>query len=78
MSIRTTIHFDEELYAKLKQLTAPRRMSEFINKTLWEKIQQLEKQDIETAMKEGYLATKKDRAILNQEWQSVDTEGWPE
>ncbi len=39
---------------------------------------QLEKRDIETAMKEGYLTTKKDRAILNQEWQVVDTEGWPE
>jgi len=52
MSIRTTIHLDEELYVKLKQLIAPRGMSQFINETLWEKIQQLEKRDIETAMKE--------------------------
>ena len=78
MSIHTIIDLDEELYFKLKQLIAPCGMSQFINETLWEKIQQLEKRDIETAMKEGYLATKKDRATLNQEWQSVDTEGWPE
>lgn len=78
MSIRTTIHLDEELYVKLKQLIAPRGMSQFINEILWEKIQQLEKRDIEAAMKEGYLTAKKDRAILNQEWQVVDIEGWPE
>jgi len=78
MSIRTTVHLDEELYAKLKQLIAPRGMSKFINEALWEKIQQLGKRDIGTAMKEGYLAAKRERATLNQEWQSVDIEGWPE
>jgi len=78
MSIRTTIHLDEELYVKLKRLIAPHGMSQFVNEILWEKIQQLENRDIKTAMKEGYLATKEDRAILNQEWQTVDVEGWPE
>lgn len=78
MSIRTTIHLDEELYVKLKRFIAPRGMSQFVNEILWEKIQQLENPDIETAMKEGYLAIKEDRAILNQEWQTVDVEGWPE
>ncbi|MBC8233303.1 hypothetical protein H8E77_27465 [bacterium] len=37
MSMRTTIHLDEELYVKLKQLIPPRGMSQFINEILWEK-----------------------------------------
>ena len=78
MSIRTTIHLDEELYVNLKRLVAPRGMSQFVNEILWEKIQQLENRGIETAMKEGDLATKEARAILNQEWQTVDVEVWRE
>ena len=29
-------------------------------------------------MKEGYLATREDRAELNADWGILDTEGWPE
>lgn len=42
-----------------------------------EKIDVLERQQIEQAMKEGYLASRAERAELNSDWGVVDTESWP-
>ena len=78
MTIRTTISLDEELYAKLKQFTKPRGINQFVNEAVREKCQQVERETIENLMKAGYLATKSDRASLNEDWQTVDGEGWPE
>jgi len=78
MSIRTTIHLQEEVYEKLQQLAKSRKRSHFINQVLAEKLQQLEEQEIFDLMKEGYLATRKERACLNRDWQTVDIEGWPQ
>jgi hypothetical protein len=78
MTIRTTVHLDEQLLARLRRAVPPRRLSRFINETLTEKIELIERQQIEAAMKEGYLATRQDRATVDEDWQVVDTEGWPE
>jgi metal-responsive CopG/Arc/MetJ family transcriptional regulator len=78
MTVRTTITLEEGLYVRLKELTSPRGMNRFINNALREKVHQLEQKNIETLMKEGYLAMKADRAELSADWQAVDTEGWPE
>lgn len=77
MATRTTITLDDQLHARLKQLTGPRGMSRFINETLAEKIQRVEHEKIEALMKAGYLATKSDRAELNADWGAVDIEEWP-
>ena len=77
-AVRTTITLEEGLYRKLKQLTGSRGMNQFVNEVLQEKVQQLEKTKIDSLMKEGYLATQVDRAQLNEDWQAVDVEGWPE
>jgi hypothetical protein len=34
--------------------------------------------EIEAHMREGYKATRQARADLNEEWQIVDGEGWPD
>ena len=78
MAVRTTIHLDEELLARLRRIVPQRGLSQFINATLAEKVAALERQQVELAMREGYLATRRDRAALNEDWQVVDTEGWPE
>ena len=36
-----------------------------------------EQAEIEAQMREGYLATRTDRSLLNEEWQAIDGEGWP-
>ncbi|MCC7262345.1 MAG: hypothetical protein IT369_07480 [Candidatus Latescibacteria bacterium] len=78
MSVRTTIHLDEDLYTHLKRRASSRKMSQFINQAIAEKLNHLEQTDLESAMRAGYLAVRKDRAQLNKDWEAVDGEGWPE
>ena len=78
MSVRTTIHLDEDLYTHLKRRASSRKMSQFINQAIAEKLNHLEQADLKATMKAGYLAARKDRAQLNQGWAAVDGEGWPE
>ena len=78
VTIRTTIHLDEQLLARVRRAIPPRGLSRFISETLAEKIEVIERQQIEAAMKEGYLLTRQDRAAMDEDWQGVDAEGWPE
>jgi hypothetical protein len=77
MPVRTTVHLEDEVFARVRQIVPPRGLSRFINETLAEKLDELERERIEQAMKEGYLATREDRAELNADWGIMDTEGWP-
>ncbi|HWE61954.1 MAG TPA: hypothetical protein VHB98_09595 [Chloroflexota bacterium] len=76
--MRTTVYLDEELHARLRQVVPARGLNRFISEAVVEKLQALERQQIEQAMKEGYLATRDDRAELSEDWGVVDTEDWPE
>ena len=78
MATRTTISLDDALYAKLKHVIKSRGMNQFVNEALWEKIQRIEQEHVENRMKVGYLATKSERVRLNEDWQTVDVQGWPE
>ena len=77
MMTRTTIYLDEMILARVRHFVPPRRLSQFVNELLQERIAQLEQAEIEAQMREGYLATRQERQELNQEWQIVDGEGWP-
>jgi hypothetical protein len=78
MPVRTTVHLEEDLLVRVRQLVPSRGLSRFINETLAEKLDALEREQVEAAMREGYIATREDRAALNQDWGILDTEGWPE
>jgi len=78
MSTRTTIQIDERLLDRVRKVVPRRGLSRFISETLEEKVSQIERRKIEEAMKEGYLATRRDREELNADWQGVDGEKWPD
>ncbi len=76
--VRTTVNLDPEVLARARKLVPERGLSRFINDTLNEKMVVLERQRIEAAMKQGYIATRQERAELDADWATVDGEGWPE
>ena len=78
MPVRTTVHLEEDVLVRVRQLVPSRGLSRFINETLAEKLDALEREQIEQEMREGYIATREDRAALNEDWGVLDTEGWPE
>jgi hypothetical protein len=74
---RTTLYLDEALHDRLRRFVPARGLNRFINQTLTEKVEALERREIEEEMKEGYLATARDRAELSNDWSVVDIENWP-
>ena len=77
MTIRTTIYLDEKLLERVRRFVAPRDLSRLVSELLDERVRQLEQVEIETAMRNGYLATNSERRKVNADWQVVDGEGWP-
>jgi hypothetical protein len=60
------------------QQAAARKVSQFIAQAIAEKLRHLDQAELRAALEEGYVATRSDRAQLNQEWDPASTEGWPE
>jgi hypothetical protein len=77
VTIKTTIYLDEKLLERVRRFVAPRDLSRLVSELLDERVRQLEQVEIETAMRNGYLATNGERRELNADWQVVDGEGWP-
>ena len=78
MAVKTTIYLSEGLAEQIRRVTGERKVNQFINQTLSEKLNELEAQRLEAEMKAGYLATDRDRADLDADWSALDVEHWPE
>ncbi len=74
--MRTTIVLDDTLYEKLKSSIPQRKISNFINQIIKEKLADVEKRAMTKKMKEGYLNTGKDRKELDKDWDGILAEGW--
>lgn len=74
--MRTTIVLDDTLYEKLKDVIPQRKVSNFINQLIKEKLADAEEKAITKKMKEGYLNTRKDRKELGKDWDGILAEGW--
>ena len=77
MTVRTTVHLDDDLAARARRLAPRRRLNRLINEALAEKVAALEREELERAMREGYQAVDRERAELDSEWQVTETEEWP-
>ena len=78
MSVRTTIYLDEELISRARRFVPARGLSQLLNELLTERLAQLEREEIEAQMREGYIAVRDERQELNEDWQTIDGESWPE
>lgn len=77
MATRTTVYLDEQLLNRVQRFLPPRGLSQLLNELLAERVAQPERAEIEAQMREGYLAVRDERQMLNDDWQAVDGEGWP-
>ena len=77
MTLRTTFYLDNDIVERLRRFMPQRGLSQLVNELLQQRVAELERAEIELQMREGYLATHEDRAVLNEEWQRIDGERWP-
>jgi len=78
MSVRTTVYLDAEVLELVKRHVPERGLSRFINPTLAEKAEALERKRTEMLIIEGYRASWTEQSDVDQEWRVVETEGWPD
>ncbi len=62
---------------KLRAMVGQRRRSSFVAQAIRDRLTQLERQELERALIEGYLARREEDAVLNREWEAATLEGWP-
>ena len=67
MTLRTTVYLDEDVVERVRRYIPQRGLSQLVNELLQGKVAEMEQADIEAQMREGYLATRADRALLNEE-----------
>ena len=75
-TVRLNITIPRPLAQQLEKMTGPRKRSQFIAEALKQRIEQLQKQELEKLLTEGYQATKKESLELTKEFKSIDLEGW--
>lgn len=78
MRVRTTVHLDAEVVARLRRRVPRRSLSRFINEAVSERIQALERQEIEDAMIEGYRASGEDQREVDEDWAALEVARWPD
>jgi len=78
MSVRTTVYLDAEVLELVQRHVPERGLNRFINRTLAEKAEALERKRTEMLMIEGYRASWTEQSDVDQEWRVVETEGWPD
>ena len=76
--IRMNITLPRTLVEALDIVAGSRKRSQFISEAVRLRIQQLEKEKLETLLSEGYASSKQKGMDLASEFKQVDIEGWDE
>ena len=75
-TVRLNITLPRSIVQQLDNLISPRKKSKFIAETLRQRIEQIEKEELQKILEEGYKATQKESRNIAKEFESIDLEGW--
>jgi len=76
--VRLNITVPKELAHALDKLAGPRKRSHFIAEAIKQRVKDLEKEELEKILEEGYRVNRQESLALAKEFESVDLEGWDE
>jgi metal-responsive CopG/Arc/MetJ family transcriptional regulator len=78
MRVKMTFTIPEEIAHKLKDIVADRQRSAFVADALREKLREAEKKAFEQELIQGYIETREEDRLINEEWEAATLEGWPD
>ena len=67
----------EDIAYSLKTHITKRKRSAFVAAAVLEKLRELEQEQLEKELKEGYQARREEDAEINKEWEKATLEKWP-
>jgi len=76
--VRLNITIQEELARQLNKLVGPRKKSHFIAEALKQRIAEIQEEELNKILEEGYKARKQESLSIAKEFEAVDVEGWDE
>ena len=76
--VRLNITIQEQLARQLNKLVGPRKKSRFIAEALEQRIGEIQKEELNKDLEEGYKARKEESLSIAKEFEAVDVEGWDE
>lgn len=77
-NVRLNITLPRDVARRLDKFAEPRKRSRFISEAIRRRIKQIEEQEIERLLEEGYRARRKESLALAKEFEAIDLEGWHE
>ncbi len=76
--VRLNIVLPRNLAQALQKKAGHRKVSRFIAEAVEHRIAQLEEQEFQNLLAEGYKASRQDSLALTREFEPADLEGWDE
>jgi metal-responsive CopG/Arc/MetJ family transcriptional regulator len=76
--VRLNITIQEELARQLDKLVGPRKKSQFIAEALKQRIEEIQEEELNRILEEGYKARKQESLSIAKEFEAADVEGWDE
>jgi len=77
-AVKLNITIPEELARQLEELVGSREKSRFIAEALRKRIGEIQEQELNRILEEGYKARKQESLSIAKEFEPVDLEGWDE
>ena len=77
-AVKLNITIPEELARQLDKLAGSRKKSRFIAEALRKRIGEIQEQELNQILEEGYKARKQESLSIAKEFEPVDLEGWDE
>ena len=77
-AVRMNITLPEELARKLDKLAGSRNKSRFIAESLRQRIEEIQNEQLQELLEEGYKSARQESINLAKEFEFVDLEGWDE
>jgi metal-responsive CopG/Arc/MetJ family transcriptional regulator len=76
--VRMNIIIPEELAHQLDKLVGPKKKSRFIAETLKQRIEKIQREELQKTLEEGYKTRKEESHAIAKEFESSDLEEWDE
>ena len=76
--VRLNITIQEELARELDKLVGPREKSHFIAEALKQRIEEIQEEELNKILEEGYKAREQQSLSIAKEFEAVDVEAWDE
>ena len=77
-TVRMNITLPIDLVQQLDELAGRKKKSRFIAEALRQKVEQLQNEQLQLLLEEGYKSTKQESSIITREIEAIDLEGWDE